>query len=283
MTDVAEIMSSPVFAVSARDNLARARHLMLSNGVSRLAVVDEGRLLGIVTRKDLGMRLNQSEPQWRRRPLDQIPVELIMTPDPVTVPPTDPVQEAARAMLDRDISSLLVLDEGDGKLGIVTKHDLVKYFTLLGCPLRVGDMMSGPPPTVSRLNTINSVLDLMAEKGVDRVVVRDADNESVCSGMVTMDDLGLVELNPRSNRAVKESRRDKHGGKKRYRAVLEMPVVAEDVMAAPLVTAQRKMMAQEAAEIMVRENFDMLPVIDGDLVGQISFENILQWLAEAPE
>ena len=35
MTEVAEIMSTPVFIVSAKDNMARARNLMLRNGISR--------------------------------------------------------------------------------------------------------------------------------------------------------------------------------------------------------------------------------------------------------
>jgi CBS domain-containing protein len=283
MTEVGEIMSTPVFAVSSRDNLARARNLMLSNGVSRLAVVDDGNLRGIVTLKDLGMRLNQSEPRWRRRPLDQIPVELIMTPDPVTVSPHVQVQDAARTMLGRDISSLLVLDESDGRIGIVTKHDLVRYFALVGCPLRVGDMMSGPPPTVSGLNTVNSVLDTMAEHNTDRVLVRDADNEKVCSGIVTMDDLGFVEINPRSYEDVKEVRKETRAGPKRFRKIVELPIIAEDVMASPLVSVRRSAMANEAAQIMERENFDMLPVINGDLLGQFNYENVLKWLAEAPE
>ena len=282
-TTVGEIMSTPVYAVRAHDNLARARNLMLSNGVSRLVVMEGDDVRGIVTRKDLGMRLNQAEPQWRRRPLDQVPVHLIMTPDPITVAPGESVQCAAETMLNRDVSGLLVLDEGDGRLGIVTKHDLVKYFTLVGCPLRVGDMMSGPPPTVSRLNTLSSVIDIMAEHGTDRVVVRDADNEKVCSGIVTLDDLGFVELNPRGLEDVKESRRTMHGGKKRLRKIVELPAVAEDVMAAPLVSVERRTRAEDAAKTMVRENFDMLPVIDDVLVGQFNFEDVLRWLAEAPE
>ena len=276
-------MSTPVFAVSTHDNLARARHLMLSNGVSRLVVMEGGDIRGIVTRKDIGMRLNQAGPAWRRRPLDQVPVHLIMTPDPVTVGPDTEIRDAARMMLDRDISGLLVHDEKDGRLGVVTKHDLVKYFTLVGCSLRVGDMMSAPPPTVSRLNTINSVIEVMAEQNVDRVVVRDADNEKVCSGIVTLDDLGFVELNPRGLADVKESRREVPAGKKRLRKVVELPAVAEDVMATPLVSVERKTMAEDAAKIMVGQCFDMLPVIDDVLVGQINSENILQWLSEARE
>ena len=283
MTAVGEIMSTPVFVVGAHDNLARARHLMLSQGVSRLVVMDGGNIAGIVTKKDLGMRLNQAGPQWRRRPLDKVPVHLIMTPDPITVGPDEPVQEAARAMLDRDISSLLVYDDRTGVLGIVTKHDLVKYFTLLGCSLRVGDMMSGPPPTVSRLNTINSVIDVMAELNVDRVVVRDADNEKVCSGIITLDDLGFVEINPRNATGVTERHRDVHGGPKMLRSVVLVPKVAEDVMTAPLISVQRKTPALDAAQTMVRNNFDMLPVINEELIGQFNYENVLKWLAEASE
>lgn len=283
MTSIDEIMSAPVFAISARDNLARARNLMLRNGVSRLAVVDEGRLRGIVTRKDLGMRLNQSEPQWRRRPLDQVPVDLIMTRDPITVEPAAEVQSVAQTMLDRDVSSLIVYTDPDGVLGIVTKHDMAKYFTLVGCPLKVGDMMSGKPPAVSGLNTINSVLDVMAENNTDRVVVTDADNEKVCSGIITMDDLGFVEINPRVDKEFKEARRIQSGGPRRLRSYVELPSVAEDVMATPLITVQRKTMAEDAAKIMVEKYFDMLPVVDDILVGQFNLENILKWLSEGQE
>ena len=283
MTSVDEIMSAPVFAVSARDNLARARNLMLRNDVSRLVVVDQGRLLGIVTKKDLGMRLNQSEPQWRRRPLDQVPVDLIMTPDPITVEPSGEVQAVAQTMLDRDVSSLVVYNSKDGVLGIVTKHDLVRYFTIVGCPLRVGDMMSGKPAVVSRLHTINSVIDVMTENNTDRVIVTDADNEKVASGIITLDDLGFVEINPRTGKSFKEARKESMAGPKRYRAYVKLPMVAEDVMASPLVTVQRKTMAQDAAKIMEESNFDMLPVVDGEIVGQFNYENILKWLSEGQE
>lgn len=283
MTEVEDIMSTPVFIVDARDNLAHARHLMLRNGVSRLVVANDQGLQGIVTKKDLGMRLNQSEPQWRRRPLDQVPVGLIMTPDPVTTGPGEQIRAVAQTMLDRDISSLIVKTEEDGVIGIVTKHDLVKYFSLIGSPLRVGDMMSGKPVTVSRLNTINSVMDIMAEHNVDRVVVTDADNEKVCAGIVTLDDIGFVEINPRERNLYKEIRKSSSAGPRKYRTYVELPVVAEDLMATPLISTQQKAMAVEAARLMVENNFDMLPVINDTIVGQFNCEDVMKWLTEGEE
>ena len=282
MTEVSEIMSSPVFIVSAKDNIARARNLMLRNGISRLAVMDDGELKGIVTKKDIALRLNQSEPQWRRRPLDQVPVDLVMTRDTITVPPKMEIQEAASIMRCNKISDVLVYD--DGVQGIVTKHDMVKYFALVGCPLKVGDMMTSKVITVSRNHTINSVIDIMGENEVDRVVVVDGGiGTDSYLGLITLDDLGLVELDPRNKKPITERQRGTAAGPKMYYTIRETMLVAEDVMSTPLMSVKENTPALEAAKIMIEHNYDMLPVINDRLRGEFTYENILEWLSEAKE
>jgi CBS domain-containing protein len=281
VTEVSEIMTAPVYAVSSRDNVARARNLMLRYGVSRLVVADGNTLKGIVTRKDIGSRLSQAEPQWRRRPIDQIPVDLVATHDVFTVTPDAQIQDVASTMLCHEISGLVVYDSDIR--GIVTKHDMVKYFTLLGCPLRVGDMMTEKVVTVSRHHTINSVIDVMAENGVDRVIVRDGGPAAGYAGMVTLDDLGFATLDFRDTKPIKEAHRAVQGGPKMLRGVREAMMVAEDVMSTPLVSVTRGTKALDAAKLMLEHNYDMLPVIDSDLLGEFSVENILKWLSEARE
>jgi len=78
-------MSSPVYIVSPGENVAHARNLMLKHRISRLPVIEAECLVGIITKKDIGYRLRQSEPIWRRRPIDHIPVSILMTRDPLTV------------------------------------------------------------------------------------------------------------------------------------------------------------------------------------------------------
>jgi len=281
MTEVSEIMTCPVYAVGPRDNVARARNLMLRYGISRLVVADGNELKGIVTRKDLGTRLNQAEPQWRRRPIDQIPVELVATRDVITVKPDAQIQDVASTMLCHNVSGLVVYD--DAIYGIVTKHDLVKYFTLLGCPMRVGEMMSEKVVAVSRHHTINGVIDIMEENGVDRVVVRDGGPASGYVGMVTLDDLGFATLDFRDVKPIKEARKAVQAGPKKLRYVKDVMMVAEDVMSMPLVSVTRDTKALDAAKLMLEHNYDMLPVIEGELIGEFSVENILKWLSEAPE
>ncbi len=281
MTEVSEIMTAPVYAVGPRDNVARARNLMLRYGVSRLVVAEGNALKGIVTRKDIGSRLSQAEPQWRRRPIDQIPVDLVATHEVFTVTPDAQIQDVASTMLCHEISGLVVYDSDIR--GIVTKHDMVKYFTLLGCPLRVGDMMSEKVVTVSRHHTINSVIDIMAENGVDRVIVRDGGPAAGYAGMVTLDDLGFATLDFRDTKPIKEAHRAVQGGPKMRRGVREAMMVAEDVMSTPLVSVNRGTKALDAAKLMLEHNYDMLPVIDSELLGEFSVENILKWLSEARE
>jgi CBS domain-containing protein len=74
-----DVMTSPVFVVAPHENVAHARNLMLKHKISRLPVMDNGCLAGIITKKDIGYRLRQSEPVWRRRPIDNIPVSVLMT------------------------------------------------------------------------------------------------------------------------------------------------------------------------------------------------------------
>ncbi len=281
MTEVSEIMTAPVYAVGPRDNVAHARNLMLRHGISRLVVAEGNSLKGIVTKKDLGSRLNQAEPQWRRRPIDQISVDLLATHDVCTVKPDAQIRDAAATMLSRNISGLVVYDSEIR--GIVTKHDMVKYFTLVGCPLRVGDMMSEKVVTVSRHHTINSVIDIMGENGADRVIVKDGGAVTAFVGMVTLDDLGFATFDFRSVKPIKEAHRAVHGGPKMRRGVRDVMLVAEDVMNTPLLSVNKNATALDAARMMLEHNYDMLPVINEELLGEFNVECILKWLSEALE
>ncbi|WP_174591641.1 CBS domain-containing protein [Methanocella conradii] len=281
MTEASEIMSAPVYAVSPKDNVARARNLMLRYGVSRLVVAEGDALKGIVTKKDIGKRLSQAEPQWRRRPIDQIPVDIVATHEVITAKPDAPVHDVASTMLSHGISGIVVYDKGI--LGIVTKHDMVKYFTLVGCPLRVGDMMSEKVVTVSRHHTINSVIEIMEENGVDRVIVRNGGPLTAYVGIITLDDLGFASMDFRDVKPIKEAHRAVRAGPKKLRGVREAMMVAEDVMSVPLVSVNKNAMAVEAAKTMLEHNYDMLPVIDGELLGEFNVESIIRWLSEALE
>ncbi len=74
-----DVMTAPVYYVSPDETIAHARRLMIKYRISRVLVMEKGRLAGILTKKDIGYHMRHGEPVWRRRPIDQIPAALFAT------------------------------------------------------------------------------------------------------------------------------------------------------------------------------------------------------------
>ncbi|WP_287155144.1 CBS domain-containing protein [Candidatus Solincola tengchongensis] len=126
---VRERMSTDPVTLSPDDTLREARRLIRELGLRRFPVVEEGRLVGIVTDRDVRQADMSSAVVQERRYveyiLDRIQVRGIMTPDPITVTPDTPLEEAARLILDNKIGGLPVV-EGGRLVGIITETDLIR-------------------------------------------------------------------------------------------------------------------------------------------------------------
>ena len=128
--NVREIMTTPVTSVDAGDPLARALDLMRSGGFRRLPVLQNGRLVGVVTDRDLRLATNSplvlSEKWYSEFILESIKVKACMTPDPITIAPDASVLQAARLMRQHKIGGLPVVED-DALVGIVTETDLLDF------------------------------------------------------------------------------------------------------------------------------------------------------------
>jgi len=98
--------------------VAEARVLMDAGGFRRMPIVDNGRLVGIISDRDV-----------RRYQRDELstPIEKAMTRDPVTLTTATSVEQAARLMLKHKIGGLPVM-EHDKLVGILTTTDVLKAF-----------------------------------------------------------------------------------------------------------------------------------------------------------
>ncbi len=112
------LMSTDVFTVRAGDAVRLAASVMEWRHVRHVPVEDaHGRLVGLVSpRSLLGARAEPGEEK---------PVEARMDRDPVTVPPTLPLREAARRLLETETGCLLVVFGGK-LIGIATERDLLR-------------------------------------------------------------------------------------------------------------------------------------------------------------
>lgn len=118
---VRDIMRSPVVAVPPGTTLADAYRTMREKGFRHLPVLEAGRLVGVVTDRDL--RLATSALAAVPFPADSS-VSAVMSTEPLTADAEDAVEDAARVMRERKIGCLPVVEDGC-VIGIITGIDLL--------------------------------------------------------------------------------------------------------------------------------------------------------------
>ncbi len=128
---VGERMTHPVITIRPDMPIVDALNLMKRERIRRTPVVKDGKLVGIVSDKDL---LNASPSPatslsvWEMNYLlSKITVKDVMTKNVLTVSEDTPIEMAARIMADNKIGGLPVL-RGEQIVGIITETDLFKIF-----------------------------------------------------------------------------------------------------------------------------------------------------------
>lgn len=128
---VRDLMTTAPITVTPSTTVVEAKALMARCHIRHLLVVEDGRLLGILTDRDI--RLNLASPAtslsvWELNYLlARLTVDQIMTKAVITVDPQADARSAARLMLEHKIGGLPVVD-GRRLVGIVTETDLVRAF-----------------------------------------------------------------------------------------------------------------------------------------------------------
>jgi len=131
---VSRLMTKKLITVGMIDSVEEAVTLLRRRGVRHLLVTSGGRLVGIVSDRDVKRALNPAQTKKRVMAvgglyflLEPILVEEIMTADPVTIGPSTSVHEAARLMLEHRFGALPVVRAGR-PVGIITETDLLRHF-----------------------------------------------------------------------------------------------------------------------------------------------------------
>ena len=157
---VQDIMTSPVQFIAPNVTLQNAYQMMQEKGIRHLPVLDNGRLVGVITDRDLRLATSALSPAPFSPGAN---VSAVMSRTPLTAAPSDPVEDAARTMRERKIGCLPVDDNGR-LVGIITGLDLLDaLMRMTGADKPSGRLevrLADRPGELARLAGFMSRLDL---------------------------------------------------------------------------------------------------------------------------
>jgi CBS domain-containing protein len=115
---VSEVMTTEVVTVSPSTKVSEAARQMRDMNVGSLPVVDRQELVGIITDRDITIRVSADGLS-----ADEVMVKEIMTANPATVKPDQKVDEASKIMSQHQVRRLPVVDKGK-LVGILALGDV---------------------------------------------------------------------------------------------------------------------------------------------------------------
>ena len=273
---VKDYIDETLVTVNPNDNLAHLRNLMIRYRDDKALVVEEGKLVGIISMTDI-VKI-YSSPSLYRRSLDSILVKEIMSTEPVTIKANASVEDAARVMVKKGIASLPVVDDHDSVIGVLAKKGVLKAIIDAGLNTNPKVMEAGDldPPRAHPFHTIFHVAEILESKPYKKVVVVD---NNVPIGVIGRRDIVFLEPATLLRRIDQPyMKRDaplpkgRTGGIRTYLVPVAMDIMSRDPV---LVNADNSVL--EAAYSMLENDVSFLPIVDerDNLVGGISALHIL--------
>ena len=130
-TPISQLMTTHVRTLGVDAKPSEARRVLSQERIHHLPIVENGKLVGLISSRDLVEVLRDAEAGGTES-VDQIldrssSVAKLMSTPLVTLRPDDPVDRAIELIADGTIHSVLVLDAERRLVGILTDTDLLDY------------------------------------------------------------------------------------------------------------------------------------------------------------
>ncbi|MEN3158589.1 EAL domain-containing protein [Alkalimonas sp. NCh-2] len=179
---VSKLISKQLISCPPDTPVQQAARLMHQNQVSCILVTEHRKVLGIWTEAD-AKRLNCQQIDAYQQPIWQL-----MTSPVIHVQADTPLNQAASLMLQKRIRRLLVVDERQQPLGMLTQSDIIRqqriehYLKLRD----VGSSISKPPLCLPSSMPLNQAVKMMHQHNAEAAIV---DYPDGCAGIITERDL----------------------------------------------------------------------------------------------
>ena len=128
-------MSKDVITVDVNDSMQDATRLLKEHNIRGLPVMENGKLVGVVTDRDLKKASASDATTLEIHELlyliSKIKIKEIMTKNPITIPLDYTIDEAAEILLDNKLTGAPVVDDKGQVVGIITQTDIFRVLVSL--------------------------------------------------------------------------------------------------------------------------------------------------------
>ncbi len=259
---VSDLMLTSYPVVDKNSPLPGALEAMGKYGLDRAIVLDSGRLAGVVTKRDILLKLARL--RTRLSSIGGLHVSSFMSTEPVTVEASASVLEAARRMLLHGIGCLPVV-EGGRLVGLLTRSQVVSYLARGRSDLRVVDVMSKPVAVLKPTDTLLHARRFVEEQDASFLPIVDEEGRLV--GYVTVDRLADALI------AFYERAPEKHRG-----ARLRSLLVGDIASLRPVVVGPDDPLSRAVEEIVAKGSRGAVVMYEGRLVGVLTLHDVHRYL-----
>jgi CBS domain-containing protein len=275
-------MTSDVVHVEIPGNRDDVLKILKRTGISGVPVIKGKKLVGIITRKDLLQKPEETQ------------LGLLMTTKPVTISPDADIREAARLLVTRKIRRLPVVESGK-LVGLLSVADMIHAIAQMKIKEAIKDAFMSQTFALWEETPLPVVGRVMEISGVDAIPILDA--ESRLQGIISERDLirtssieDSVGVSDFSNGTdddewTWESIRDMHTLSYSISKVQLPDRPVKTAMVRNVVAVPQNAEVSECALKMRRARVDQLPVINGDkrLVAMLYDRELLKVLCRPAE
>ena len=274
-------MTSDVVCVEIPGNRDDVLRILKRTGISGVPVLKGGKLVGIITRKNL------------LRNAEEMQLGLLMTPDPLTISPDADIRDAAAIMVEYNIRRLPVVEDEE-LVGILSVSDLVGAVAQMRIKDEIKDQYCVHTFALWEETPLPLVGRIMEISGFDAIPI--LNEESQLTGIISERDLirhssieDTVQVSDFSNGTdddewTWESIRDMHTISYGISRVQLPDRPVKTAMIREVIAVPQNAEISECALKMKRARVDQLPVINGDkrLISMLFDKELVKVLLESP-
>jgi CBS domain-containing protein len=272
-------MTSDVVHVEIPGNRDDVLKILKRTGISGVPVIKNKKIVGIITRKDL-----------LRKP-EETQLGLLMTPKPIVIEPDMDIRDAAHLLVKNRIRRLPVVEDGH-LIGLLSVADLILALAKLKVKEEIKERYTSHSFALWEETPLPVVGRVMEISGVDAIPILDAENH--LQGIISERDLirsssieDSVGVSDFSNGTdddewTWESIRDNHSISFGISKVQLPNRPVKLAMVRKVVAVPQNAEVSECALKMRRARVDQLPVVDGDkqLVGMLYDRELVRALCQ---